>query len=77
MKRDDKNLIIEFQSVENKDLQATATISALSANSCRYSVTGTKQQGIDPAVQKKDALDGVLSICSALGYQCIAEEQMK
>lgn len=75
--RKDKDMVLSVQSIENPRITGTVTVSALTPNSCRYAAVGPKQEGVDPAVQKKDVLDSVLMICSKLGYECRPEEQKK
>jgi hypothetical protein len=77
VKRDDKGMVLSVQKIGNEKETATVTVSALSPRSSRYSAVGTKMQGVDPAVQKQDAINSVLSLCAELGHECTPEEPKK
>lgn len=77
LKRDDERMVLSLQSIQNKELDATVTVSALTSRSSRYEVIGTKQKGVDPEVQKREALRTVLTVCSEFGYECTAEKPKK
>jgi hypothetical protein len=77
VKRDDKDMVLSVQKIANEKETGTVTVSALSARSSRYSAVGPKIQGVDPAVQKQDALNSVLSLCATLGHECTPEEPKK
>lgn len=75
--RKDKDMVLSVQSIENAKITGTITVSALTPRSSRYAIVGPKQEGVDPAVQKQDVLDGVLSLCAELGHECTPEEPKK
>ena len=77
VERDDKNMVVSVEKIANPKETGTVTVSALSPKSCRYAVVGPKVEGVDPAVQKKDALNAVLTICTELGHACTPEEEKK
>lgn len=74
VERKDKDMVLSVQSIENEKITGTITVSALTPGSSRYAIVGPKQKGVDPAVQKQDVLDGVLSLCTELGHECTPEE---
>ena len=77
VKRDDEKMVVSVEKIANPKETGTITVSALSPKSCRYAAVGPKVEGIDPAVQKQDALNAVQTICTELGHTCTPEEQKK
>jgi len=43
----------------------------------RSAAVGPKVEGVDPAVQKQDALNAVQTICNELGHTCTPEAEKK
>lgn len=77
VERDDKNMVVSVEKIANPKETGTVTVSALSPKSCRYAAVGPKVEGVDPAVQKQDALNAVLTICNELGHTCTPEAEKK
>lgn len=77
VERNDKDMVLSVQSIENEKVTGTITVSALAPRSSRFAVVGPKQEGVDPDVQKQEVLDSVLALCAELGHECTPEEPMK
>ena len=77
VERNDKDMILSVQSIENEKITGTITVSALAPRSSRFTIVGPKQEGVDPNVQKQDVLDSVQTLCAELGHECTPEEPKK
>lgn len=70
LNRDDKKMVISAQSIEQKEIEGTATVSELTPDSSRLDIVVDKSKSIDPQVQKKALVDSVMAVCSELKMEC-------
>jgi len=74
--RNDEKMVVSVEKIVNPKETGTITISELSPESCRYEAVGPKIEGVNPAVQKQDALNSVQTICTELGHTCTSEAKV-
>ncbi len=75
LNRDDKKMVISAQSVEQKEIEGTVTISVLTPESSRLDIVVDKTKDIDPKVQQKALVDSVMAVCAELGMECTEEKK--
>lgn len=75
LNRDDKKMVISAQSIEQKEIEGTVTVSELTPDSSRLDIVVDKTKGIDPKVQQKALVDSVMAVCSELGMECTEQKK--
>ena len=75
VERNDKDMVLSLQSIENKDVEGSAKVNVLTSNSSTLIIEVNKVKGIDPEVQRKSIIDSVTSVCTELGYVCTEEKK--
>jgi hypothetical protein len=75
LNRDDKKMVISAQSIEQKEVEGTVTVSELTPDSSRLDIVVDKTKGIDPKVQQKALVDSVMAVCSELGMECTEQKK--
>jgi hypothetical protein len=75
LNRDDTKMVISAQSIEQKEIEGTVTVSELTPDSSRLDIVVDKTKGIDPKVQQKALVDSVMAVCLELGMECTEQKK--
>jgi hypothetical protein len=75
LSRDDKEMVLSAQSIEQKEIEGTVTVSVLTPESSRLDIVVDKKKDIDPKVQQKALVDNVMGVCAQLRIECTEQKK--